>query len=876
MLAKKMKQLSKIKEAVAKQLAEASQQETPVEEKVEEDQVPQQMAEQVSAPAPVKKPKKQITKFSRSASLKPVLEYWKEKAGEENHFTKSQATNVQHYLDNNPVMGRTLESDQQYGDHEEFLTFAVSPFVNEDIWKYGNLALCHPFQLKPIISNAGFSDKFMKNHFFVGKPMVGDDEFIEKLELAIYHKILDQIYKIPIKNQMDSQKFLLEDGDGLMQYFNLDFDFRFCRVVPKQAPKNLKESVLAELEEHQDNLEKLAKMLPSDGYHVEGFTIVHAFDISEEEILNQVTEILNSEDSVMSRQNFIGLTNSIKTLLYNDTVNLSLVMYQNSSVLRLADEGGMDIAPNQMMFTQIDHDSPIKQLFEESFESDSPSLYKKSDLSEEFLQFFEDYYNKESKGVLVVPLKLHGNKLGVIEISYKKELELNDYKFMLIKKLTKKFVYAVDREHREFEASIQSVILDKYTAIHPSVEWSFQDAAFDFVQQRMENEVAELQPIIYKGVFPLYGASDIRGSSSIRNKAIQSDLMDQLNTASRVIEEATKIKPMPILNEFMFRIKEQTMRLEKELIAGDEISVLGFLRGELNDLFLWLEEVYPGVRGKIEDYNNTIDGELGVFYKARRNFDESVSLLNDSISTFMDEEQAKFQSVFPHYFEKQATDGVDHSIYIGPALVKNREFHPIFLRNIRIWQLQFMCGAAYVADSLKKTLPIPLELAHLIVVQDNPITIKFSNDEKQFEVDGAYNIRYEIMKKRIDKAKIKDTGERLTQPEHLAVVYSQKKERNEYMKYIQYLQKEGYFTESLEEVDIEDLQGIHGLKALRVGINIEHIEKDGDDANEKLASVVQNSKQWLNKRRRLRDSRAAVEALITKGQEKVIKIKTKG
>ena len=57
-------------------------------------------------------------------------------------------------------------------------------------------------------------------------------------------------------------------------------------------------------------------------------------------------------------------------------------------------------------------------------------------------------------------------------------------------------------------------------------------------------------------------------------------------------------------------------------------------------------------------------------------------------------------------------------------------------------------------------MPVRLETAHLVLVQSTPLSIRFRDDEKQFDVDGAYNARYEIVKKRIDKATVKETGER--------------------------------------------------------------------------------------------------------------------
>ncbi len=82
----------------------------------------------------------------------------------------------------------------------------------------------------------------------------------------------------------------------------------------------------------------------------------------------------------------------------------------------------------------------------------------------------------------------------------------------------------------------------------------------------------------------------------------------------------------------------------------------------------------------------------------------------------------------------------------------------------RLWQLSVTCKISQLMQKLKSSLPLPLETAPLILIHNSPIAIRFREDEKQFDVDGAYNIRYEIVKKRIDKAKIKGTGERLTQP----------------------------------------------------------------------------------------------------------------
>ena len=192
--------------------------------------------------------------------------------------------------------------------------------------------------------------------------------------------------------------------------------------------------------------------------------------------------------------------------------------------------------------------------------------------------------------------------------------------------------------------------------------------------------------------------------------------------------------------------------------------------------------------------------------------------------------------MFPHYFERYKTDGVDYNMYIGQSLVKNDKYNELYLFNLRLWQLQMMCEMENVANNLKSTLKHPLEIASLILVHSTSLAIRFRMDEKRFDVDGAYNIRYEIIKKRIDKALIKNTNERLTQPRKIAIVYNQNQEAVEYKKYIKHLQAMNYLKDTIEELDIEDLQGTTGLKALRVEIN--YLEKEDEITLNKIMSVV--------------------------------------
>ena len=217
-------------------------------------------------------------------------------------------------------------------------------------------------------------------------------------------------------------------------------------------------------------------------------------------------------------------------------------------------------------------------------------------------------------------------------------------------------------------------------------------------------------------------------------------------------------------------------------------------------------------------YRNALDPEIGTVYRRRKELEQSVAAINRMVSEYLEEQQQQAQAMFPHYFEKHQTDGVDFGIYIGASLVEDGRFDLLYLTNLRLWQLQTMCGIAQRAAAMKSSLSVPLEMTHLILVQNHPLSIRFRLDEKQFDVDGAYNVRYEIMKKRIDKAHIKGTTERLTQPETVAIVYSNAREAVEYSEHIEYLQSTGHLHSEVETLELEDLQEVQGLRALRVRV----------------------------------------------------------
>jgi len=207
-------------------------------------------------------------------------------------------------------------------------------------------------------------------------------------------------------------------------------------------------------------------------------------------------------------------------------------------------------------------------------------------------------------------------------------------------------------------------------------------------------------------------------------------------------------------------------------------------------------------------------------FRYRQEYEESVSKINEVVSVFLEKEEERIQKSYPHYFEKYRTDGIEYNIYIGQSISPNNPFNVLYLKNIRLWQLTSMAEAARITHQLLPSLKVPLQTTQLILIHSQPISISFRKDERKFDVEGSYNIRYEVIKKRLDKVRIKATEERLTQPGKIAIVYSNQKEVPEYLEYIEFLKNKNVLKPNVEFLELEELQGVTGMRAIRVDINI--------------------------------------------------------
>ena len=622
----------------------------------------------------------------------------------------------------------------------------------------------------------------------------------------------------------------IPDANGVLRYYKILYNADFCEIEATDKAKKITQEDYNQLLDNFDNLALWKEKFPPDSYIFNGFVISNIFDVTEDQSISNIKSSLIGEDKPKD-ENFIqGFHEIFRSLLGINDIKVGFSIYnQEEDVFERVYGVGMHSYLLGDMETRKCSDALCGWSYNRLLKENN--YFSVSDVD-------RDFEKSKGKAPHIVNLKKQGIKsaifapiandkglMGIIEIVSPTPQMLNSINANKLIDVMPFIVSAVERSKNDEENLIEAIIQKECTSIHPSVHWRFAKEAKNFIKDEMEGKEASFKKIAFDNIYPLYGQIDIKGSSEARNKATKEDLTLQLNAVKSVLNKASKIETLPIYEQFIFQINTYQKGLAEHFQVDSEQQISSFFKLDIEPLLKHLYQI-EGLKEDIQEYYDSIDDKVNVLYKHRKDYDDTIAKINAEMASLLDKKQVEAQQMYPHYFERFKTDGVEHNMYIGESITKEASFNQIYLYNLRLWQLQVMCEMENAYYQMQSDFPVSLDVASMILVFSQPLSISFRMDEKQFDVDGTYNARYEIVKKRVDKAFIKGTKERVTQKGKISIVYSQKLDEVEYLSYVKFLQSKHYLDNDIEIVELQDLQAVTGLKAIRVSVLYHKNEDD--------------------------------------------------
>jgi hypothetical protein len=755
-------------------------------------------------------------------SFRPFVEFLKKRELSVNGSSPDLYRYIISTLESHPELLEPVEelsSLDRYYDLIQLTVSSLFAITNTVDHLYFHISVPYRFE---IIYQSHSGNAFFYSddgHYLRFHKGIDHKEISFKQEFMAYRMILKKCYGFNISG-IDETLFPGGRDEGNTQLYRLYIDENFIDVLPPEPLPPFPSEAISETDHRIRDLNGLRQALPLSQFRFEGFLVRRIEDTSVEQTITEVknalidmhTDELNGYDK---------LSRAVKGLLSYQHADASFIPF-----IRLNDKFVLSdhYASRSLLFSRITKEEDKEQLYDKLgvlFNDDPGDISVEDTGSSGGHSLLDRWLHVlPYKHYTIRPLYDKSVFLGIIEVCHDDGVS-NLVLFQRIGQLFPYLQLAMRNSIRHFHSRVAELIKEHFTPIQPAVEWKFADSAWSYMRSREKHGEAEMGTVSFDCVYPVYGMIDIRNSSGERSRCVQQDLLDQLSLISETISNMkmhVDEGEREHLNNILFRNEVMRSRVEGVLLAEEEMRVSEYLEHEIRSMFRHFGRERSEIDKLARNYLHSVDMEKGYLYRNRRDFDESIGAINSVVTRYLVGEEAKLQRIFPHYFDKYKTDGIEYDIYIGDSISRNRQFDHMYLRNLRLWQISSMIEITRKTALLLPDLKIPLQTTQLILVHSHPICITFRNDERRFDVEGGSNIRYELIKKRIDKVKLRATGERLTQPNKIAIVYTQAKEAEEYEEYIRLLQRKNMLAAEVEKLELEEVQGLSGLKAIGVTV----------------------------------------------------------
>jgi hypothetical protein len=627
--------------------------------------------------------------FTCELSLRPLAAFWESLTARNDAVFGAPGRQIRERLAETPELLEPIQDLALLTRHRPLLDALMAAVFAPATWDQDYGAALVPFRMQSFYGTPAFAralggpDGVLK-----GRINVDESTAVGVHVLSAYEIVLRQIYGIELALDYPIVLSVPWPFVGFKRHFKLAFDSRFIEVrargpvppLPPNASEWIREALL--------DRASLAEILPADRFVISGFALLRAVDVTDHEVLSSLKRDLIDRESIVSAARFQALQDKLRILFRRPELQFGLAAIQGERVFYLNHGARTDQA---CIFADSAHHQRqdfAGTVYERAVREGQPVILR--DLAAQPRRApLEDLAVQHGvRALMVAPLHYQDGLIGTIALKSPRVGDFDTTHLPVLNEVLPLFSMAVKRSVDEFDGRVQAIIKEKCTAIHPVVEWRFRRAVLDGLERGGpaadgDGPPAEIEPIVFRDVYPLYALADIRGSSTQRAGAIQADMLAQLALARDVLRAAHDVRPLPILDHLAHRVQGHAAQVEVALRASDEVAIMGFLRGELEPLFNHLQTFGPPVLQRIDAYRRALDPTQGVVAVRRQALEASVSAISDEISAYVDVEEQAAQAMFPHYFEKQKTDGVDYTIYLGASLREDASFDPLYLRSLR-------------------------------------------------------------------------------------------------------------------------------------------------------------------------------------------------
>jgi hypothetical protein len=660
--------------------------------------------------------------FKTIISFHKLIESFEEIASSNIDYRANYAKAILQQIESIPELRTGIEDYSIIKNNEALIKYILADLFPTALTQNEIKAVTIPFQnisfnyterFKKILRNAG-------DEFYMEIRDFDDHQFyINNCCL-----ILSSYYK----QRIDFNKpffYDIPDEDGIEKHYRILYNADFMEITPTENAVPLTQDDIDTLIDNYDDIELWKSKFPKGSWILKGFGIVSLFDATTESAISNLKSNLLKPDTKSVATDEI-IANIFKSIFKIPDLRVGFIIY-NPEEEKFVKPTKLE---SQLQSFLLSHDQEIdckNAFFGCSFEN---LLNKKEPfVISNVSKYIEESPNKKLgehllkqniQSCVFAPVIKEDHLLGVLELVSSDVRALNSVNVKKLELVLPYLTDTIDRYNTDMQHQIEAIIQREYTTIHPSVYWKFRKESQNYFQNNNPTKDYIFKEIVFKNVYPLYGQIDIKDSSEHRNETVKRDLKSQLNTLLEIFDNQKPNSNLVLLEQRKFELESLRDELDFPLKADTEQHIQRYIEDEIHPI---LKNTKGTAKNeKLEElYFENLDEKTGLFYQERKKFDNAMSIINKKLASVLDKKQLEAQQIYPHYYERFKTDGVEHNLYIGSSISPSKPFDIMYLHNLRLWQLQTLCEMELEHHQLKESLPYELDVTSLILVFSAPL-----------------------------------------------------------------------------------------------------------------------------------------------------------
>src|SRR5262249_54315932 len=410
--------------------------------------------------------------------------FWQQTMHPEHPVEGALAVTMHQALQEAPALLEPIADGSVIAQHQEIVDTLMSVIFPRASGAEVLGARLWPFHWRSFFGTPAFARRLLaEDGCMRGRPNV-ESGLIEQIRIMYaYALVLERVYDLKVDFAYPLIYTATDPDTGLDCHFKAMWNTRFVEVHTVGEIPPMTEALRTQVLANLGNTRALMDLLPPEHFILHGFLMLNALEVTDQEVLSSLKRDLIDRESLLSTPRFHSLQAKLRTLLRRPELSLGLAAVQGEQLWLL--HGEAEIAYH-CIYADSQHyamSELVGSVFERVFThgelvliEDLAAYAPRSAVEDALLQ-------QGVRNLVVAPLLYQNTVIGALELLSPRPGSLHAMNTVKLQEVLPLFAMAVQRCMDELDTRIQAIIKEQCTAIHPTVEWRFRQAAIRWTEQ---------------------------------------------------------------------------------------------------------------------------------------------------------------------------------------------------------------------------------------------------------------------------------------------------------------------------------------------------------------------------------------------------------